>query len=158
MFLLNRSLSAPWVHLPTLGLALGLGLGLGLAGVGCTSKPNLETGDSSEKQESSSKGGSGAKSAMKGSSSPSSSSKMGSKTGSKTGGGKGSERDCDKIAWASGSEIIPSVGAILPRDDQTGFVDSNGDGVSEDKPTQAGMCALHKTGAKCALVTYGFNG
>lgn len=167
MSLLNRSLSSPWVHVSTLGFALAIGLTV----VGCASKSGQDTDDSSEEDESSSENDdqsttsddqeSTSKSKGKSSSSEKSSQDTSSNTSdteSDTHDNNSSERDCDKISWATGGQIRPSVGAILPRDDQMGFVDSDGDGVAEETSTEAGMCALYKTGARCALVTYGFNG
>lgn len=64
-------------------------------------------------------------------------------------------RDCEKISWGSGSL---KAGAIIPRDDQKGLLDKDGDGALESNETEVGTCQLHLTGKKCGLIMYGFSG
>lgn len=89
------------------------------------------------------------------SSSDSSTSKSSEETSSSGKGNKGSKRDCEKIEWTS-SVKVPKVGDVVPRDDQMGYIDSDGDGVADKESSEAGMCEMHKTGKNCALVTFGF--
>lgn len=65
------------------------------------------------------------------------------------------KRDCEKIQWGSGSI---KNGQIVPRDDQKGYLDKDGDGKLETDETEVGMCQLHLSGKRCGLVMTGFSG
>lgn len=71
------------------------------------------------------------------------------------GGGDKPNRDCEKIQWGSGGV---KKGQVVPRDDQTGYLDKDGDGKLETEETDVGMCQLHLTGKRCGLVITGFSG
>lgn len=64
----------------------------------------------------------------------------------------GSERDCEKIEW--GKKGLKK-GKIVARGDVLGFADSNNDFKPEKKEVDAGMCELHLTKYRCAMVLYG---
>lgn len=68
------------------------------------------------------------------------------------GGSEGGERDCEKIEW--GKKGVKK-GEIVARGDVQGFADGDGDFEPEKKEVDAGMCELHLTKYRCALVLYG---
>lgn len=82
----------------------------------------------------------------------------GSKKEDPEGGGEGeggSKRDCEKIQWGSGGV---KKGQVVPRDNQKGYVDKDGDGKVETEETEVGMCQLHLSKKRCGLVMTGFKG
>lgn len=78
-------------------------------------------------------------------------------TGPGNTGGSGTQtspkgkRDCSKIKW--GKRL--KEGAIISRGDVTGYMDTDGDGLVEEKLRDVGMCQLHLSGKRCGLVVYG---
>lgn len=63
-----------------------------------------------------------------------------------------SKRDCDKIKW--GKKGLKK-GSIVARGDVKGYFDPDGDFTLDEKPRDAGMCELHLTKHRCALMLYG---
>lgn len=61
------------------------------------------------------------------------------------------EDPCDKIQWG----VTVKIGAVVPRGDTPGFWDKDKDNKLDEGETQVGMCELHKTGKKCAIVIFG---
>lgn len=76
---------------------------------------------------------------------------LGTGTGTGTGPGKNDRRDCAKIKW--GDRL--KEGAIISRGDVSGYIDSDGDGLVEEKLTDAGMCQMHLSGKRCGVMVYG---
>lgn len=75
----------------------------------------------------------------------------GTGTGTGTGKDPNDQRDCSKIKW--GDRL--KEGAIIARGDVTGYLDSDGDGLVEEKLRDVGMCQMHLSGKRCGLMVYG---
>lgn len=77
----------------------------------------------------------------------------GTGTGTATGTGTGpsGQRDCSKIKW--GDRL--KEGEIIARGDVSGYIDTDGDGLVEEKLRDAGMCQMHLSGKRCGLMMYG---
>lgn len=63
-----------------------------------------------------------------------------------------SKRDCEQIKW--GKKGVKE-GNVVARGDVQGFADSNDDFKPEKKEVDAGMCELHLSKYRCAMVVYG---